>query len=339
MVGLFLSRCGYVAAQAFRIVRGQIFNQRLVRIVTGHAGEASVAFAPALAAFEPVGGKAGIVDSAVWKITDVPPGAMAASAKVHRRAWVEMHRIEDQTRISAEVCVRGRDVRRSWPVATLARNSRDQVRRIQMSAHIRGCRVAAEALDLLLFGNLASESAVEQIRDARWMIWSDANTEIVEQAYARLLKVSVVTKQEALPAAAAAKHQKHGRGKSLPIAADVVSDSTILFGQFIVERAQVVGDLSSGQGGLRGRSSRVRHRMFCLSRCQCGVTLGTDLRADIIVSRCVAFARPPAGFGEVFLRCELLADGGRNLRGQKRAYKDKENKCPGMSHSERQRRR
>lgn len=52
------------------------------------AGQASVSFAPAAAAFQSVRGKACVVDSAIRNLIDVPPRAVAGATKIYRCAGV-----------------------------------------------------------------------------------------------------------------------------------------------------------------------------------------------------------------------------------------------------------
>jgi hypothetical protein len=47
--------------------------------------------------------------------------------------------------------------------------------------------------------------------------------------------------------------------------------------------------------------------MLLLAGGECGMTLGADLRAYIIFSGSLTFARPPSGFSQVFVAAELLA--------------------------------
>ena len=60
-------------------------RERFVRIVTGHAGDARVAFGPAAAVFESVGSEADVEGAGVDHLTgdDVLPGAMTGAAKIH----------------------------------------------------------------------------------------------------------------------------------------------------------------------------------------------------------------------------------------------------------------
>jgi len=56
-----------------------------VRVVTGHAGDARVAFGPAAAVFETVGSEAHVEGAGADHLTgdDVLPGAVASAAKIH----------------------------------------------------------------------------------------------------------------------------------------------------------------------------------------------------------------------------------------------------------------
>ena len=89
-----------MAREAILIVGGDIVGQRFVRIVTRHAGDASVAFGPATAVFETVGSEAHVEGAGSYHLTgdDVLPGAVAGAAKIHGIDAGELRGIEGQAR-------------------------------------------------------------------------------------------------------------------------------------------------------------------------------------------------------------------------------------------------
>ena len=86
-----------MASKAICIVGGGVVRERLVWIVAGHAGDAGVAFGPALAVFEAIGGEADVEDAGVDQVAgdDVLPGAMACAAEVYGIDARELGGIED----------------------------------------------------------------------------------------------------------------------------------------------------------------------------------------------------------------------------------------------------
>src|SRR6266436_883467 len=94
--GLCGSRC-QVAAQAILIVGSGIAHEFLVRVVTGHAGEAWVAFlSPAPALFQAIRLRANIRDPRRRSKPDVPPRTVTSSAEIDGIKGAELSRIEDQ---------------------------------------------------------------------------------------------------------------------------------------------------------------------------------------------------------------------------------------------------
>ena len=82
--GLILGPAGRMTGEAICVVGGSVVGERLVRIVAGDAGDASVAFCPAAAVFEAIGGEADVENAGVNHVTgdDVLPGAVTGPAKI-----------------------------------------------------------------------------------------------------------------------------------------------------------------------------------------------------------------------------------------------------------------
>lgn len=112
-------RCN-MTAQAFFIISGKLLDQRLVRIVTGDAGDARVALSPALTGFEAIYGKARVLDAVIPQSVDVPPTAMASAAEINRRGRRKPSGIECHARVLNCARARGSYVCRTWAVTTLA---------------------------------------------------------------------------------------------------------------------------------------------------------------------------------------------------------------------------
>ena len=55
-----------------------------MRIVAADAGDPGIAFSPAGAGFETIRGKSDVVDPGIAELIDVPPGAVAGAAEIHR---------------------------------------------------------------------------------------------------------------------------------------------------------------------------------------------------------------------------------------------------------------
>ena len=74
-----------MARETICVVRGEIVRERFVWIVTGHAGDASVAFGPATAVFESIGSEADVEGASADHLAGdyVLPGAMTGAAKIH----------------------------------------------------------------------------------------------------------------------------------------------------------------------------------------------------------------------------------------------------------------
>lgn len=83
-----------MASKALRVIRGGIIVERLVRVVTGYASEARIAFGPATALFQPIRLKAHSLYALCPGLTDVVRGTVTGSAKIHlchgsQAPWVE----------------------------------------------------------------------------------------------------------------------------------------------------------------------------------------------------------------------------------------------------------
>ena len=85
-----------MASEALCIVAGIIFRERLVGIVARNAGKPRVAVSPALALHQAIRLRANIGDACHVRELDVPPGAMAGSAKIDRITRTQPARIENQ---------------------------------------------------------------------------------------------------------------------------------------------------------------------------------------------------------------------------------------------------
>ena len=150
------------------------------------------------------------------------------------------------------------------------------------------------------------------------MVRSYGNAQIAEKTYAGLLEVSLVFKQKTLPAAAAAKYPSYRSRKCLSVSRDRIRHRTILFCQAVMKWANVVCSFSTREFRFRRRNRGVCHRVLLLADGERGVALGADLRAYVIISGSVTFARPPSGFGQMFVATELLSYGRRHLRPSRR---------------------
>ena len=86
MVGIFLGlRLRNVALQTTRIVCRRLVLQRLMGIVAGHAREACIRLAPALAVFQTIRRKANVINSnSSESVRDhIFPGAMASATEIY----------------------------------------------------------------------------------------------------------------------------------------------------------------------------------------------------------------------------------------------------------------
>lgn len=72
-----------MAAQAFRIVEGNLAHSRAVGIMAGEAANARVHAIPAVAVFEPIRLKPDIIDPSHLHRLNRQPSAMARTAEVH----------------------------------------------------------------------------------------------------------------------------------------------------------------------------------------------------------------------------------------------------------------
>ena len=95
--GFFLGGARSVARKTVLIVGSDVVRERFVRIMAGHAGDASVATRPALAVFKAIGGEADVERAGSYHLTGdyVLPSAMAGAAKIHGIDARELGGIED----------------------------------------------------------------------------------------------------------------------------------------------------------------------------------------------------------------------------------------------------
>lgn len=192
------------------------------------------------------------------------------------------------------------------------------MRWVKVIAYVRSCRVTTETGRSFFCSNFAPQRVFQRIRHARRMIRRYGNAQIAEKTYAGFLEIALVFKQKTLSPAAAAKYPSYRRRKCPSISSDRVRHRTILFCQAVMKWANVVCGFSAREFRFRGRNRGVCHRVLLLPGCESGMTLGADLRAYVIISGSVTFARPPSGFGQMFVATELLAYGCRYLRPSRR---------------------
>src|SRR5690348_16172690 len=85
-----------MASQAFRIVRGRVCREWLMRIVAGSANQTLVAGAPTLAIHQAIGLHADVGDSGGPREFDVHPRAVARAAKIDAVTRAEAAGIENK---------------------------------------------------------------------------------------------------------------------------------------------------------------------------------------------------------------------------------------------------
>lgn len=87
--------------------------------MTRKTGQPSVALAPAGAALQPISGESRIVNSAIWELIDVPPGAMTRAAEIDGSAGIQIARIGDHSWVS-DTRAGSRHMGSSRPMAAFA---------------------------------------------------------------------------------------------------------------------------------------------------------------------------------------------------------------------------
>ena len=206
--GLFRRRC-HMAAQAFPVVSSKLFHEWLVRIMASEAGDPRISLSPAAAAFQTICGEAGVIDSAIRDLINVPPRAVTRAAEIYRRAGVEVARIDNHPRVATRARAGGGHVRASRSVAALAGNSRHGVRWIKVIADVHSGCMAAETGRGFFRRNLPSQGVFQRVRYTRGMVWRNGDAEVAKKTYARFLEISFVLKQKTLPAAAASENPQN----------------------------------------------------------------------------------------------------------------------------------
>jgi len=294
-----------------------------MRIVACDAGNPRVALPPAAAAFKTVGWEAHIVNAMVANLVDVPPGAMTGAAEVDGGAGIEVSGIWDQAGTSASSGAGERDVGGAGAVTSFARDSGNHVSSIHVPADDNCGRVASEAIGRFVGADFSAYSMLQRIRNAGWMIGRNVETKVTEKADSCLVKTSVVLEEIALAASAAADCPEKRSGESLSAIGDGVSYDSLVSDDGVVKRAEIKLGRVLQSFWLGNGHRGVRHGMLLLAVNQVGMAFGTDRGADVVRAGSVAFARPPAGLGEVLIAGQLIGDGRGNL-GEGREEKNRE---------------
>lgn len=100
-----------------------------------------------------------------------------------------------------------------------------------------------------------------------------------------------------------------------------------------MEWPDVISRFSAREFRLCRRSRGVRHCVLLLAGRHRGMALRANLRANVVTSGSISFARPPSRLGEMFLTAELPAYGRRYLGRRQRHKKNYENQFTKRSHN------
>ena len=201
-----------------------------------------------------------------------------------------------------------------------------------MMAHVCRRRVAPEAGWRLFLRNFAAQSVLHRIRNSGWVVRRNCKSQITKKTDTRFLKVPVVLKQEALSAAAASEHPQNRGRKSFPLSSHQVGHGVVLFGQAVVEGANVIGRVAARDLRFRGRSSAVCHCVLLLAGSERSMALGADLGAHVVAAGGISFTWPPARIGQMFIAGELFAYGCRHLRRRHRHEKEYRKQSENLRH-------
>lgn len=218
-----------MAAQTFLVVSRGIGRQRLMRVVAGGTGKTSVTFPPASALLQAIGGKADDIDSLISQFRHVPPSAMARTAKVHGSGRIQVRRIEDQSWICAHTGVGQGDMSGTGPVTTLARDSWDPGRRIELTAGYGSGGMTTEALREFLAGDRSAESVGERLRNGAGFPGGDAGTKSLENRHPGFPPLSSTVVDESLPVMTAAEDPRQWNREGLSVVVHFV-DKRLVFG-------------------------------------------------------------------------------------------------------------
>jgi hypothetical protein len=183
-----------VARQAFRVIGSRFVNKWLMRVVTGHAGNPSVATSsPAAAFLKPIRLKAYQPGARrARRLHHIRPCAMACPAKVDRIRGGKIRRIHDRRPLLRVIRSHGRNVAGSRSMARFTGNPRLSFLRFQQrGSNSRGC-MTFKAADCSVNAHLSAQRTFQAIRHVGSLSWSNVQGTNVCEKTQTALKVSAV---------------------------------------------------------------------------------------------------------------------------------------------------
>ena len=272
-------------------------------IVTGHAGQAGIAFAPTPAVFKTVWREADVVhaDSSETNGHHILPSAVAGAAKIHRINRIQAAGIHDQL---LALLLQPRShcgcMTRSWAVARLASNSKNGAVWIKLIFGHRRCCMTAKTSAGFAGRHPPSRSLFQAAGCGRRLSGSDIQIlqrDIkTEMAFVKGLVFLVDIR---LPYMADAECPKQVDGEGLRLIAAgnrqnafpaLGHDLLAVWAEAVVETVMLVKYLR-----VRRTSGGVGHGIGLLSLNLGGVAFRALTIAHVTVSRGVPFCGPPAG--------------------------------------------
>jgi hypothetical protein len=300
------SRCK-VAAQAILIVGTRIAHEPLVWIVAGHASEASVPFlSPASALFQAIRLCAYVGHPHEAGQLDVPPGAMAGTAKVNNISRVQLAGIEDQACLLSGFL--RDDVIEPRSVTRFTGDTGYDSTTVELVVDRRGSRMAGETTDELSARYRPRHGLLKIL----WLWKAAARREIesfqsVEVRNAAFVEISVPLEEIRLANMTVAERPGQWSGDAMRTIRDRVNLLAFCAGDLVTDSARL-----KSQPTVSGQNARVspggggaRHGRILLRRCFPRMTFSALRRSNVFSSGRSAVSWPPTAIEEPVLCSHL----------------------------------
>jgi len=261
-------------------------------VVTCGANKSLVAFSPAAALLQTISGKADNSYPGIAQLRNVPPGAMARTAKIHGSGGIQGGWIEDQSWICAHACMSQRYVSGTWTVAALTRDSRHGGGRREFATGYGSSSMTAEAEGQLVDWDGASQCSRQGFRDCVRFSGGHPRTKPVEDGHVSLPPFTDSVVNERLSVVATAENPRQRSGERLLVVADAINQTVVFVANGILRRTnrKIRG---SNLYPFLHRNCRTCHGVFALSFEQFAMALSADARSYVRTPWRISLARPP----------------------------------------------
>ena len=301
----FLRARRRVASEALVVVGGGIVVERLVRVVTGYACKARVAFAPAAAALQSIRLKAHVLHALNSGYGDFVPGTMTGPAKIHLRhrpqtPWVE----NGLAALSILFVVHELGMLGAGTMTSFAIHSEYEPRWIEPGPRCGSGGVAPKAAAQSIWGNRAPERLIQSLRRLGRVAGGQIQAlQSREEAHAALVVRAVLLINVGLALVSYSKGPAERCRNGIGAVANAVVSGRWIFRDRKGVRPSLVRDpfVPAKRRRIGSQTGGARHGRFGLRGCDFGMAPRAFLGACEIVQGGRLLCWPPTGHIQPFV--------------------------------------